>query len=516
MATGRYDENGFYTYGEDDLADPGEGFSDLLNRSSDGVKRAVPMLVHNRVVQELNDDATIREATAERFDQEVAGRNLVEGADDRLMKRDVSQKLKIGDGAATFGTRRVSLASTVDVAGAPNVPGVGWGVAVGEREPIWVDPATGDVHLAGMIIRAGAGFHIADSNERVIWSADAASDSRPRRIVPIFLAGQSNADGRGLPLAVELDPADTRVAMWNHASGGLATATVPLSSRATNEKAGLSVATVIAREILAHEPAGTHVVIVNTAVGGTGLVSTIGSGRWLWTDPASLAVSAIPIVRNALEAIARTYPGATIETPRGVWAQGESDRGIDGATYATALKQVLTEMSTGVGFPAMTWVLTGMVPEWIAEDPSPRAAIRAAHVDLPRQMQRTAYADGVPGGGGSYDKADTIHYHRQGVLALGVKAYAATARAALNVPGNPVPPMDVTETPTGITWTPPLCRVTNYVVQASTDGGATWTTVARDAPLETRATIAKPSLVRVATVNETGTSNTTTPLLIGS
>ena len=58
MATGYFDNDGFWHYGEDDLADEGAGFSEVLNKSTN----AIPAAVRARVVAELNSDPTIRAA----------------------------------------------------------------------------------------------------------------------------------------------------------------------------------------------------------------------------------------------------------------------------------------------------------------------------------------------------------------------------------------------------------------------------------------------------------------------
>ncbi|MDR2294517.1 MAG: hypothetical protein LBE05_04870 [Microbacterium sp.] len=58
---GYYDSKGFYVYQETDAADPGAGFSDLLNQSA----KAIPNAVHGLVVDELNSDPTLREAVGE-------------------------------------------------------------------------------------------------------------------------------------------------------------------------------------------------------------------------------------------------------------------------------------------------------------------------------------------------------------------------------------------------------------------------------------------------------------------
>ncbi|MFF8186600.1 hypothetical protein ACF044_05010 [Microbacterium sp. NPDC016588] len=80
MATGHYDAHGFWRYGEDDLADEGQGFSDVLNK----LASSIPPGVHALTVAELGSDETIRAAAATAVGADIAGRDLVEGADSRL------------------------------------------------------------------------------------------------------------------------------------------------------------------------------------------------------------------------------------------------------------------------------------------------------------------------------------------------------------------------------------------------------------------------------------------------
>lgn len=61
---GYNDSDGFYYHEEADLADPGAGFSELLNRPT----LALPAAIRNRVVAELADDPTIRQAAIDVLD----------------------------------------------------------------------------------------------------------------------------------------------------------------------------------------------------------------------------------------------------------------------------------------------------------------------------------------------------------------------------------------------------------------------------------------------------------------
>lgn len=81
MATGYEDpDTGLWIFGEDDLADEGGGFSEVLNKNA----RRLPGAVHTLVVTELASDPTIAEAAAEAVGEEAASRDLVEGDDERL------------------------------------------------------------------------------------------------------------------------------------------------------------------------------------------------------------------------------------------------------------------------------------------------------------------------------------------------------------------------------------------------------------------------------------------------
>lgn len=55
---GYYDADGFYYHEESDLADPGTGFSELLNLPT----FALPAAIHNRVAEEISEDPTIIDA----------------------------------------------------------------------------------------------------------------------------------------------------------------------------------------------------------------------------------------------------------------------------------------------------------------------------------------------------------------------------------------------------------------------------------------------------------------------
>jgi hypothetical protein len=160
------------------------------------------------------------------------------------------------------------------------------------------------------------------------------------------------------------------------------------------------------------------------------------------------------------------------------------------------------------------------VPEWVAAAPTSAGRIRAALLDTPRRLQRTAYVDGVPNGGGSASVGDLVHYAREGVEKLGRLAHEGWKRAVMNVATSiPAPPQVVTARYRAgaltVSWSPPYSRVTTFVVEYQIDGG-TWVTATLTRPLDTTLTVTGLTgttvAVRVSTTNEVGTSAPSTPV----
>ncbi|MDF2826864.1 MAG: hypothetical protein K0R01_147 [Mycobacterium sp.] len=457
--------------------------------------------------------------------EELEAKDLPYGDDERLLRRGYGDRLVVVDGAGeeqlTVKPGHVGTGvATVDLGLARIEPSRAFRVGANDHEFLSISPDTGDVAFAGMTVRHSRGFQIAGEDERIIWDVDSAAGAGTavRRVVFQWLLGQSNMEGRGRPYGPELDPPDERMLQWHFPSQSLNLATVPLSSK--QQQTGLSVGTVIAREVLANEPAGTVVVNVNSAVGNSGLVSTPAPGQWKWGSTAAvphLADQALNDFNAAMAATVARYPGIPIEV-RAFWVQGEADS--DGAAYAAALTELVTALraQTAQNF---TFTIGGMVPEYIISAPT-RAAIRAAHIDAPRQLLRAGYADGVANGGGSNPTAagtDLVHYAREAVERLGRAMYAAWRRAVTNVAASaPYTPLDVTATRSRgtatVTWSPAYGRVTAYVVEYSADGGDSWTQLSPALRLDTRVSFPAPStvLVRVHTLNDNGASLPTTAI----
>jgi len=202
---------------------------------------------------------------------------------------------------------------------------------------------------------------------------------------------------------------------------------------------------------------------------------------------------------------------------RAFWHQGEADS--NGPAYQAALDALITQLRTDLALPDLTFTLGGIVPEYLVASPT-RVPIRAVHVDTPRRMLRTGYADGIPNGGGSASVSDIVHYHRVGAEALGAAMYEASLRAAANTTASvPTPPLEVTAEFDGnqisVEWKSPLCRVTGYVVEISVDGSAfaaiTHTTI--ETVAKATGIAGSQVRVRVSTVNGATTSAPSSPVV---
>lgn len=366
-----------------------------------------------------------------------------------------------------------------------------------------------DTHVAEMRTWQRALFTSASNQWTSPWvrlgGGGGGGDASVSRVVVLAAAGQSNMEGRGRPYGPDFDTPDDRILMWDWASSDLLRATVPLSSR--QQQIGLSVATVVAREIL-KDDATARVVIVNGGVGNSGLVTGGAGPRWQLTDPASLYTEFKTAVQGAVTAASTLY-GAPTQVV-GLWHQGEADASAttSQSAYEAAFNALWTDFRGT--YPNAPVVLGGMVPEYQAAG---KAGIEAAHVNLQKSMQRTAFAPGVPNGCGAADPTDVVHYHRVGVERLGKAMRDAIPRAYANLATQqPQTPLDVTATVIGgtltISWRPPLARVTAYSVGYRVDGGS-WQTI----PHATLAlTATKPGLTgqvveaRVTAGNEAGSS----------
>ncbi|MFI8633990.1 hypothetical protein ACIGEP_15505 [Microbacterium sp. NPDC077663] len=185
---GYIDANGAYIYEETDIADPGAGFSELLNQGT----RRVPALVRTRVVAELNDDENIRQVAAERVQEEVDGLRIVteEPAPDWYWR------IKYENGETAIGRRGDK--SVVFPGGEPTVEiDADWlwriryqdgEVAIGrKRDGTVVFPGLGSSALSGLCL-------VGDSltaNRSASANAELAAATGGRPTTVVAIGGQS-------------------------------------------------------------------------------------------------------------------------------------------------------------------------------------------------------------------------------------------------------------------------------------------------------------------------------------
>jgi pimeloyl-ACP methyl ester carboxylesterase len=344
--------------------------------------------------------------------------------------------------------------------------------------------------------------------------------------------GQSNDEGRGMPISPLIDRPNRRIRMatWDKNGGGtyptnplvtgLAEATVPLQSQQST--IGLSINSVIAQRLADTTDDRAVTVVLNAAAGGSGLVADLAQGCWkvgyTGTNP-----GLYQIAKNAITAtlakITADYPGATIRYWI-TWLQGEADGSSDPATYATELDALFAGIRAHLAQSTAPIVIGGMVPEYL--DTSGKRAIRDQLALAQSRNECVAYVEGVTNGGGSQNVSDRVHYGRAGVQTLGTNMYQGLQRAAVSTTTSvPHKPLTVTAQRVGTTlrikWSEPETRYTDFVVQYSTDG-STWTTASR----ATAATRCEENVtgvpttgslqVQISTVNGSLTSEPTTPV----
>lgn len=356
------------------------------------------------------------------------------------------------------------------------------------------------------------------------------------RVVLLCGLGQSNTEGRGRPYSGELDPSDTRILMWDFATSTLKTATVPLSSQ--QQQVGLSILTATAREIVRREP-NTAVVIVDAAIGSSGLVVDGAVGKWAidyaGSNPHLYALT-LPILDAAYAAAVAQF--AVVPAIRVVWVQGEADGGIGGGVsqsdYATALDALINGLRSHFSLSTLVFVAGGLLLDYIDAHVGV-GVIRAAQVDLPKRLTRTAFFDGPRNGGsppttqgtGGQSGLGDVHMTAPAIRATAPHVWEAFQRAYSNTG---VMPPQAPLTTDGLkariggswvltfTWSPSPVRVTGYLPQYRINGGAwipiTTTTIETVAVVTGAALTAATDYVefQVASVNDIGSSVYTFPV----
>lgn len=352
----------------------------------------------------------------------------------------------------------------------------------------------------------------------LIGNSSTNSDTDIDSVILVVLTGQSNAEGRGHPIGAGLDYPNRRVLMasWSGtAVSHLATAEVPLSSQYNPN--GYSFGTKVGQRLAEASP-NAEIVILNAAVGGSGLVTSPAPGSWAvgysGPNPALTGIANTAIDRT-LDLIETRRPGVPVSSVI-FWVQGEADPATTETAYSTALQAVVASLRSHLGSTSVPFVAGAIVPEYGS---GTHVGTRRAVIKVPSVLERAAYVPGVENGGGSQSVTDTIHYTRQAQEVLGDRMVEGYRRAVASTAASvPTKPLDVRASKQGggvvVSWSLPMCRYTAFLVQYSIAGSA-WISVSRAVPMDVQETI--PSIsgeirVRVATVNGAQTSEYTTPI----
>lgn len=228
----------------------------------------------------------------------------------------------------------------------------------------------------------------------------------------LLVAGQSNAQGYGR--------GDSAFRYKPHAPvyqltprGGVALAK---DTRYRGGSVGTSFALYFAQAYLDAGllPPGRGLLVVNTAVGGTGFTDR----RWGLHD--DLYPRMLRMARRALA----LHPQNKITAF--LWHQGETDvqNGMDPAAYAAALRTLICSARTALHIGQVPFVSGAMVPEWMQENPF-SFEIAAATRSLMHSLPHCGYveSDGLAGN----TRPDHIHFSRKSCAELGKRYFSAYA-----------------------------------------------------------------------------------------
>lgn len=300
----------------------------------------------------------------------------------------------------------------------------------------------------------------------------------PTDWVVVLLAGQSNMVGNKTTVPYYtydsvLDPTSSRIRQWSYDGQGvparanvLLPAIDPLlhpSLADVNRAVGQGMS--FARSLLATLASNQGIILVPTAVGGTGLVGNV------WAAPSgTLYVAA----RNALIACLAAIPNSHCEYM--LWWQGENDMigNVGFAPYASALDAVIAGFRTasGAGVAASKFLISGILPEYYASTTPAKLGVQTALSDTPLRNSNCycVMPDFGWSGGG-----DTVHALPASQRIVGANVFTARDLAATYTGSAPATPLGVQLEGEVISWLADGSAPA-YVVQSRAAGSAdAWT-----------------------------------------
>ena len=256
----------------------------------------------------------------------------------------------------------------------------------------------------------------------------ATAPPEPSGYAVFLLAGQSNMSGRGVGADSEAGlPADPRILAWE---GRTVPARDPLAHQDMGAKPvavgpGIS----FARAHLPRLPAGTSIVLVPAAYGGTGFSDAKGSWRVDTVAVSPLATTAAARANAAMRALG---PGARFAGI--LWHQGETDggNGMAAQRYQAELDRLIAYFRSNIdGAGPATPVLVGQyVPRHLADSAgngkSTLAAIAATNERIGTRLAHAACVDSAGLTGNA--PADLVHFDAASQRTLG-RRYAAVLAA---------------------------------------------------------------------------------------
>lgn len=430
---GYYDENGVWRHQESDPADPGGGFSGLLNLVAASLSRALP----NLVAEALADDPTIRQAVLE----ELEGLDLMLSTDPRIPvdapspvawgAKDGNDRYPLwvhnngvthaegGIEAPRFNNMKIELLNTI----------TGYVMAIMDKN-----------RRAPIAIRRDGTVDLVPSNWTRKQLGGGGGDDGGGRALPrdadgsdiIVLIGQSNAQGGGAGYDPELDPAVDGINQLA-GSGPQAGQVIPAVDALYHVNQYLTgggaprvgPAMEIARNLWLDQPTNRNVLIVPAALGST---SVIGDENNSW-DPDNTTAA-----RNLAHRAAAEITKALALHPRNrvraiYWVQGEHDAmaSTDPAWYRGKLIEII-DLMRGAAGEDVPFIIGSMVPEWYEARPA-AVALDAAQREVTERIPGTAY---VPGPRGLNQDNGGIHYNAAGARELGRRLYDAIPGAHAN------------------------------------------------------------------------------------